>query len=217
MTDLTFVHRYTPGSDPESPVLLLLHGTGGGEDDLVPLGRSLLPGAGLLSPRGKVLENGMPRFFRRIAEGVFDLEDLRLRTVELAGFIQAARAHYGLGESKIVAVGYSNGANMAASLMLTDPRHLSAAVLIRAMVPFEPEILPDLGGVPILLSAGRRDPLVPAANTRRLVGILEAARAQVSIYWSPGGHELAADDVQAARLWLGKQSLEPAPRTVRRL
>jgi phospholipase/carboxylesterase/glyoxalase family protein len=210
MTDLGFLHRFVPGDGERSPVLLLLHGTGGNEEDLIPLGQSLLPGAAILSLRGKVLENGMPRFFRRLAEGVFDLEDLKYRTAELARFIEQARLRYALTENKFVAVGYSNGANIAASLILRDPHQLSAAILFRAMVPFEPDSLPDLSAVSIFLSAGQRDSIVPAANTRRLAEIFQAAGARVSIHWHPGGHELGSDDVEAARLWLAQQNLSAA-------
>jgi predicted esterase len=211
--DIGFVHRYIPGSGADNvPVLLLLHGTGGDEQDLIPLGQSLLAGAAILSLRGNVLERGMPRFFRRIAEGVFDLEDLKLRTGELAQFIEKARRLYGLRENKLVAVGYSNGANIAASLILRHPHHLSAAVLFRAMVPFRPDILRDLSSVSIFLSAGQRDSIVPAANTRELADIFEAAGAQVALRWHPGGHELGADDVEAAKLWLSQQKLTPISR-----
>src|SRR5918997_626608 len=145
-----FKHRFVAGSgQEEGATLLLLHGTGGNENDLLPLGRELLPGANILSPRGKVLEHGMPRFFRRLAEGVFDQEDLAFRTEELAEFIRKAIDAYDLDPDKIIAMGYSNGANIAASLMLSDPSVLRAAVLFRAMVPFEPEVLPDLSGLPV--------------------------------------------------------------------
>ncbi|MDQ3793347.1 MAG: alpha/beta hydrolase, partial [Actinomycetota bacterium] len=148
-----FVHRYFPGDS--GVTLLLLHGTGGDENDLVELGRELAPGAGILSPRGKVSEYGAARFFRRLAEGVFDQEDLVLRTHELAGFIGGAAEEYGFDHSRVVAVGYSNGANVAASLMLLHPGLVRAAALFRAMVPFEPEPVPNLSGIPIFLAAGR--------------------------------------------------------------
>jgi predicted esterase len=205
MTDLGFVHRFLPGSAATSPVLLLLHGTGGDENDLVPLGRELLPGAAILSIRGKVLENGMPRFFRRLAEGVFDLEDLKRRTDELARFIESARREYRLHENKLMAAGYSNGANIAASLILRYPRHLSGAILFRAMVPFTPDTAANLGGIPIFLSAGRRDSIIPAEDTLRLSEIFETGGAQVSIHWHNGGHELGPDDVDAARLWIAQR------------
>jgi predicted esterase len=144
----------------------------------------------------------MPRFFRRLAEGVFDLEDLKRRTEELAQFIEGAREQYDVRANKLIAVGYSNGANIAASLMLRDPHRLDAAVLFRAMVPFVPEALPDLKGVAIFLSAGQRDSIVPAANTRQLLSIFETAGASVTMHWHRGGHELGQDDLDAAKLWL---------------
>jgi predicted esterase len=173
--DLGFVHRYFPG---ESGVtLLLLHGTGGDENDLVPLGRELAPGAAILSPRGKISEYGAARFFRRLAEGVFDHEDLVFRTHELAGFIEAAAEEYGLDLSRLVAAGYSNGANIAASLMLLHPGLLRAAILLRAMVPFEPEGKPDLSGMPVFLAAGRRDQMIPPQNTEPTLTCAGATRA----------------------------------------
>jgi phospholipase/carboxylesterase len=203
MSDLGFVHRFTAGREG-APVLLLLHGTGGDENDLIPLGQALLPDAGILSVRGKVLENGMPRFFRRLAEGVFDLEDLRQRTAELAEFIDAARLEYGFAQ--LIAVGYSNGANIAASLLLTEPRHLESAVLFRAMVPFTPEKLPELGGTPIFIGAGERDAIIPAPNAKQLASMFESAGAAVTMHWHRGGHELGPDDVDAAKRWLAREA-----------
>jgi len=189
--------------------LLLLHGTGGDEQDLIPLGEALMPGAALLSPRGRVLENGMPRFFRRLAEGVFDLEDLKRRTDELARFIADASRAYGLEQDEIIAVGYSNGANIAASLLLTHPRLLSGAVLFRPMVPFVPRTAPNLTDVPVLLAAGRSDEIVPPEQTEALATILEGAGARVSIEWHDGGHELGQDDLKAAKEWL--EQWQPVP------
>jgi phospholipase/carboxylesterase len=197
-----FSHRFVPGAPGESLTLLLLHGTGGNEDDLLPLGRILAPGASLLSPRGKVLENGMPRFFRRLAEGVFDQQDLAARTDELAGWVEAAAAEYGLDRSRIVAAGFSNGANIAASLLLRRPGLLAGGVLFRAMVPFEPQALPELGGIPVLLGAGRADPIVPARNTERLAELLRSAGARVTLDWRPGGHTLSQPEVEDAARWL---------------
>jgi predicted esterase len=202
MTDAPgLVHRFEAGS-AELPALLLLHGTGGDENDLVPLGQALLPGAALLSPRGAVLERGQPRFFRRLAEGVFDLEDLHLRTAELATFVRAAATAYHLDPKRIVAVGFSNGANIAASLMLDDTRLLAGAVLLRPMVPFEPEARPNLRGVPVLISAGRADPIVPAAQVERLGVLLGEAGAAVEVRWQPGGHGLTKGDVEASSSFL---------------
>jgi predicted esterase len=203
--ELGFIHRFIPGSlTGPSVTLLLLHGTGGNESDLIPLGEELLPDAALLSPRGKVLENGMPRFFRRLSEGVFDLEDLKLRTEELTRFITEATKKYGLEDHKTIAVGYSNGANIAASILLTHPAVLAAAVLFRAMIPFVPQQSPDLQGKPILLAGGRRDPIIPPQQTAALAGIFEKAGARVSIHEHNGGHELGAGDIAAAKNWLSK-------------
>jgi phospholipase/carboxylesterase/glyoxalase family protein len=201
--ELGFVHRFVaPSAAGPGITLLLLHGTGGDENDLIPLGQELLPGAALLSPRGKALENGMPRFFRRLAEGVFDQEDLKRQTGELNRFVTSASGKYRLQDSKIIAVGYSNGANIAASILLTHPGLLSGAVLFRPMVPFRPSQPPDLRDLPVLLAAARRDQIVPPQQTSELARILEAAGARVSIHWHEGGHELGADDVAAAKQWL---------------
>ncbi len=197
-----FVHRFLPASDADSQTtLLLLHGTGGDEQDLIPLGQALMPGAAILSPRGKVLERGMPRFFRRIAEGVFDVEDLKFRAHELAQFIEDARTEYQFPE-KIIAAGYSNGANIAAGLMLLHPGLLSGGVLLRVMVPFLPESSPDLTGAKVLLAAGRQDPIIPPSGTMQLSDILTAAGADVTLHWHNGGHELGQDDIEVAREWL---------------
>ena len=200
--DLGFVHRYVPGEDESGPTLLLLHGTGGNEEDLVPLGETLAPGAAFLSPRGKVSEYGAPRFFRRLAEGVFDHEDLVFRSHELAGFVEAASEEYGFDPSKIVAVGYSNGANVAASTILLHPGLLRAAVLFRAMVPFEPEVTPDLSGMPVLIAAGRMDRMIPPDNTQRLADILLEAGADVDLRWRDTGHPLTFEEVREAKAWL---------------
>lgn len=197
-----FPHRFVPAEGGDPNTLLLLHGTGGNEDDLLPLGRMMLGNAALLSPRGKVLEHGMPRFFRRLAEGVFDEEDLISRTHELAGFVEEAAARYGLDQGRIWAVGFSNGANIAASLLLLHPGLLAGAVLLRAMVPLEPEPTPDLAGTPVYLAAGRSDPIVPAENTERLAGLLKEAGADVTLDWQPGGHGIGRPEVEAARRWL---------------
>jgi predicted esterase len=199
---LGFIHRFVPGADPAAPILLLLHGTGGDEDDLLGLGKLLLPGAGLLSPRGKVLENGAPRFFRRLAAGVFDEADLITRSAELATFVaDAARAHE-FDPGRVIAVGFSNGANIAAALLLLHPGVLRAAVLFRAMVPLTPKRMPDLSGVSVYLSAGRFDTMIPPANTEQLATMLRAAGADVSLAWTPQGHNLVPDEVDAARRWL---------------
>jgi predicted esterase/catechol 2,3-dioxygenase-like lactoylglutathione lyase family enzyme len=205
---LGFVHRYIPpnaGAElAGGTTLLLLHGTGGDEDDLLPVGRELLPGAGMLSPRGKVLERGAPRFFRRLAEGVFDQEDLAHRTQELAEFIQAAARTYNLERDGIVAVGFSNGANIAASLLLRHAGLLRGAVLFSPMVPFEPAALPRLDGTSVFIGAGRADPIAPAAQAERLATLLRDAGADVTLHWEPDGHALTRPELAAARDWMAR-------------
>ena len=199
LPDLGFIHNYVPATDRTRPPLLLLHGTGGDENDLLPFGERLAPGAALLSPRGKVSEQGAARFFRRLAEGVFDQEDLAFRTQELAEFIERARKTYGL--AKPIAFGFSNGANIAASLLLKRPEVLAGAVLLRAMTPFEPETLPDLTGIPVLMLSGAADPLVKAEDRDRLAKLLGAAGAEVTHEIIPAGHNLAPRDIAAAEQW----------------
>jgi predicted esterase len=196
-----FIHRFEPAPVAGEPTLLVLHGTGGDENDLIPLARLISPRAALLSPRGQVLENGMPRFFRRIAEGVFDLEDLALRTRELGAFVEGSAKAYGLDAGRIYAVGYSNGANVAASLMLSRPELLAGGVLLRPMVPFEPDTTPALDGKPVLLSAGRQDPIVPQGLTERLAALLQSGGADVTLAWQDTGHQLLRGELEAAARW----------------
>lgn len=198
--ELSFVHRYEPAAQPERPPLLLLHGTGGDEGDLIPLGRTIAPGAALLSPRGKVLEGGMPRFFRRLAEGVFDEDDVRKRAHELADFVEAARETYGLAAP--VAVGFSNGANIAAALLMLRPGTLAGAALLRAMVPLQSPPAAGLAGTPVLILSGVADPIVPAANTARLAAMLTGAGANVRHDTLPGGHGLTQPDVNMTKAWI---------------
>jgi predicted esterase len=205
---LGFVHHYVPpsaeGETAGGTTLLLLHGTGGDEQDLLPLGRALLPGAAMLSPRGKVLERGAPRFFRRLAEGVFDQEDLLHRTHELARFISAAVTNYELAADGIVAVGFSNGANIAASLLLRTPGVLRGAILLSPMLPFEPETLLDLHGTAVFIGAGRADPIAPAEQAERLADVLRSAGADVTLHWTTGGHGITKGEVDAAREWISQ-------------
>src|SRR6266700_8156060 len=186
-----FIHEFVPGTSTRT--LLLLHGTGGNERYLIPLARELDSRAALLSPRGKVLENGMPRFFRRVAEGVFDLDDLKKRTNELADFVAAAAQRYGFTSDNVVAVGYSNGANIAASMLLLRPEILRGAVLFRAMVPLVPENLPDLSSVRVWIGAGSEDPIIPTSETQRLVELLRSAGADVTIRLARAGRGKSKD------------------------
>ena len=197
---LDFIHEFVPGSSKRT--LLLLHGTGGNEHDLIALGREIDPVAAILSPRGKVLENGMPRFFRRLAEGIFDEEDLKRRTHELANFVAAAAQHYELAAGEIVAVGYSNGANIAASLLLLRPETLCAAILFRAMVPLVPEKPPELSSARVWIGAGNQDPIIPTSETQRLVELLRGAGADVTIRFVNAGHGLTNNEIETARDWL---------------
>jgi phospholipase/carboxylesterase len=220
-TQLGFIHRFLPSKDEGSgarmetreqgtkvfTTLLLLHGTGGNEEDLIPLAYELDQRAAILSPRGKVLENGVaPRFFRRLAEGVFDIEDLKFRTNELADFVKDASKAYDFSLQRTIAIGYSNGANIAASILLLRPEILSAAILFRAMVPLVPEILPDLTNKHIFMSSGLYDPIIPKQEAERLFGLFKKAGAKVSLNWQGSGHELTMEEVQKAKEWLHSSS-----------
>lgn len=203
--ELGFDHRFIPSTAPvaeRGPTLLLLHGTGGDGDSLLQLGYTLSPNSPLLSPTGKVREGGAPRFFRRLAEGVFDIEDLKRRTAELAVFVRDAGAAYQLDPARVVAVGYSNGANIAASLLLSGESVLAGAALFRAMVPYEPTEPPDLGNIPVLLCAGDVDPIASPTETERLGELLGAANAQVEIHREPAGHQLVMGDIRTATDWI---------------
>jgi predicted esterase len=188
--------------DNNSLTLLLLHGTGGSEDDLIPIGQMIFPSASLLSPRGKVLENGMPRFFKRLAEGVFDIEDLKIRTKQLADFVKEASNIYSFNLNKTIAVGFSNGANIAASLLLTYPETIKGAILFRAMIPFRPDNLPELSEKKVLLSAGMFDPIVSKSQTEGLLKIFQMSRAKVTLKWQQSGHDLTQMDIFNAKEWI---------------
>lgn len=201
-----FIHRFEPGSGAGARPLLLLHGTGGDENDLLQIGAMISPGSSLLSPRGRVSENGMPRFFRRMAEGVFDEADVRRRALELGTFVEEARDHHGL--SAPVAVGYSNGANIAAALLLLKPGALAGAILLRAMVPLSDPPKADLDGKPVLILSGRQDPIVPAENATRLAAMLSTAGAKVDHRVLPVGHQLSQADLTLARTWFAEMNSE---------
>ncbi len=201
MTDApSFVYRFEKASKADAPPLLLLHGTGGDENDLLQLGAMISPGSALLSPRGRVLEHGMPRFFRRLAEGVFDEQDVRKRALELGAFVEDARRRHGIAAP--VAVGFSNGANIAAALLLLKPEALAGAVLLRAMVPLSEPPRARLDGKPVLILSGQADPIVPAGNAARLSAMLSDAGANVVHKILPAGHQLSQADVRLARDWI---------------
>ena len=208
MTETAFIHRFEPAATAGSPPLLLLHGTGGDENDLLGLGRMISPTSALLSPRGRVLEHGMPRFFRRLAEGVFDEEDVRRRAQELGEFVVEARKQYGIAAP--VAVGFSNGANIAAALLLLKPDVLAGAILLRAMVPLSAPPTAELSGKPVLLLSGQADPIVPASNSTKLASLLAHAGATVTHRVLPAGHQLSQADLTLARDWIGNVAAEAA-------
>jgi len=203
-----FVHRFVPareGVEGSGIVLLLLHGTGGDENDLLQLGEMVSHGAAILSPRGRVLEGSAPRFFRRLSEGVFDVPDLKARAKELAEFIAAARDAYDLGDRPIIAVGFSNGANIAGGLLLAHGRSLQGAILLRAMLPYEPKSAPRLKGVPVLIAAGDTDPYGTPEQLERLQAVLSSGGARVTLHREPAGHNLTRGDVDAARAFLERE------------
>jgi phospholipase/carboxylesterase len=201
---LSFTHRFEPALRPDAPPLLLLHGTGGNEDDLLPLGRMVAPGAALLSPRGKVLEGDMLRFFRRVGPGVFDENDVRRNADDLADFVHQACEVYAIPPP--VALGYSNGANMSAAVLLLRPNVLAGALLLRATLPLSPPPRPDLVDKSVLILSGASDALISLDGATRLVAALTEAGADVIHRTLPVGHELSQADVSLARRWLDEQS-----------
>jgi phospholipase/carboxylesterase len=201
-----FKHIFIPG-DIGLPALLLLHGTGGDEQDLVELGKFVSPASPLLSVRGKVLENGMPRFFRRLSEGIFDLEDLKFRTNELADFVAVCRHEYGLANASVYALGYSNGANIAANMLLERPESLQGAILLRAMVTSDPAILPDLKDKQVLMLSGLMDQIIPPDNSKNLAAMLKTSGAKIDIRMKPTGHALTQSDFSDIKNWIETEIL----------
>ncbi len=206
--ELAFRHRYEPASNHSERILLLLHGTGGDENSLVGLGSMLAPDAALLSPRGNVLEGKSHRFFRRHADGILDQRDLELRTNELKEFIEGAMELYGFGKADLIAVGFSNGANILASLLFQYPGLIRGAVLLSPMMPFEPEATRDLSGTSVFLGAGRNDPLVPSEHVQRLANAFGEAGADVAVYWQDEGHRITSEEVSSATTWLTELTLQ---------
>ena len=201
--DLGFIHRFVPAEDSSSgETLIVLHGTGGDENDLIGIGQAIAPGAAIVSPRGNVLENGAPRFFKRLAEGVFDPKEVRSRAEELARFIRGAVVTYRLDPTRVFALGYSNGANIASTVMLVEPGILQGAVLFRPMLVYEPSEKSDLAGSAVFISAGRMDPIVPAPSVERLAALFESAHAEVTVKWQLAGHNLVPSEVREAAEWL---------------
>jgi phospholipase/carboxylesterase len=201
--DLGFIHRFLPAEDSShDETLVVLHGTGGDENDLIGIGQAIAPGAAIVSPRGNVLEAGAPRFFKRLAEGVFDPKEVRSRAEDLARFIRSAVVTYRLDPSRVFALGYSNGANIASTVMLVEPGILQGAILFRPMLVYEPSEKSDLTGSAVFISAGRMDPIVPVASVERLAGLFESAQAEVTLKWQLAGHHLVPSEVREAADWL---------------
>lgn len=194
-------HIFQKGNDSTKPTLLLLHGTGGTEHDLLPLSDRIDPDANILSVRGNVLENGMPRFFKRLAEGVFDEEDLIFRTKELNEFLDEAAKKYMFDRENIIAIGYSNGANIAASLLFHFKDALKGAILHHPMVPRRGLTLPDLTGKSVFIAAGTNDPISSSQESEELTSLLKDAGANVVLHWENRGHQLTMAEVEAASQW----------------
>ncbi|HEX9170844.1 MAG TPA: alpha/beta hydrolase [Roseiarcus sp.] len=203
-SELGYVHRFEPGADPNLPPILLLHGTGGSETDLLPLGREIAPRAALLSPRGNVLEGDMPRFFGRYREGLFDEDDVRRRATELSLFVDGARRAYGIAQP--VALGYSNGANIAAAVLLLHPETMAGAILLRATTPLAEPPTPDLSGIPVLILSGLNDPIIPRSGAEKLARTLAAAGARVERVELPAGHGLTQADVDRAKTFFARET-----------
>lgn len=204
---LGFIHRFLPATDPaRRATILLLHGTGGDENDLISFGQTIAPGAALLSPRGGTTENGSPRFFRRIAEGRFDPEEVRTRAADLAAFIRAAATEYKLDSDAIFALGYSNGANIASTVMFTEPSLLRGAILFRPMVVLDISEKNSLAGRSVFIAAGRLDPIVPGHQPEELATMFRDRAAAVTISWQLGGHNLTPADIREAAQWFQMQS-----------
>ena len=201
--DLGFIHRFLPAEDSShGETLVVLHGTGGDENDLIGIGQAIAPGAAIVSPRGNVLEAGAPRFFKRLAEGVFDPKEVRSRAEELARFIRGAVITYRLDPARVFALGYSNGANIASTVMLVEPGILQGAILFRPMLVYEPSEKSDLTGSAVFISAGRMDPIVPVASVERLAELSESTHAEVTLKWQLAGHNLVPSEVREAADWL---------------
>jgi phospholipase/carboxylesterase len=197
-------HLFKKGSDERKPLLLLLHGTGGNEEDLLALADMISPESAVLSVRGNVSENGMPRFFRRLAEGVFDEEDLIFRTKELNDFVDESANKYQFDRNNVVAVGYSNGANIAGSLIFHYENALKGAILHHPMVPRRGIELPDLTNLPVFIGAGKNDPICPPSETEELENLLTKAGAKVQVKWENMGHQLSRAEVEEAAEWFAK-------------
>ncbi|MEO5325407.1 alpha/beta hydrolase [Mesorhizobium sp. CC13] len=196
MSQDAYIHKLLPG-EPGSPLVFALHGTGGDENQLVGFARELVPGATVVSPRGDVSEMGAARFFRRTGEGVYDMDDLARATAKMAGFVEAHVAE--AKPSQVFALGYSNGANILASVLFAAPDRFDAVALMHPLIPFKPDVAGSLAGRRVLITAGRRDPICPPELTGRLDAYLRDAGADVRLEWHEGGHEVRPNEIEAAK------------------
>jgi len=195
------IHKFIKGTNPSRPTLLLLHGTGGDENDLLPVGKMIDQEANMLAVRGEVIENGMPRFFKRLAPGVFDEQDLMYRTSQLNDFVDQASKTYDFDRGDVIAIGYSNGANIAANMLMQIPYSLGGAILMHPMLPRKDGEIPSLKNVPILITAGNNDPIVPLASTQALKKVLDDHEGNVSLSWFKFGHKLSSEEMQFVIKW----------------
>lgn len=199
------IDYYSKGKDEKAPTLFMLHGTGGTEKDLLPVASRISPDSSVLSVRGNVLENGMPRFFKRLAEGVFDEEDLRYRTRELKNYMEEAAIKYGFERQNVVVIGYSNGANMAGSLLFHYEDVFAGAILLHPMVPLRKIPIPEMTNLPIFIGAGKNDPICPPEETKELERMLAMKNADVTVHWGNDGHQLTYAEIDAAAAWFRKR------------
>jgi phospholipase/carboxylesterase len=198
-------HIFQKGTHSNAPILVLFHGTGGTEQDLLPLAKKISPTSSVLGLRGNVSENGMPRFFKRLAEGVFDIEDLIMRTKEVNEFLDQTAEQYKFDRGNLVALGYSNGANIAASLLFHYEDAFKGAILHHPMVPRRGIELPNLAGTPVFIAAGTNDPICPPQESIDLEKLLSTAGASVTLHWENFGHQLTSHEVDAAASWFREQ------------
>jgi predicted esterase len=196
-----YTHRFVPATVPGLPTIVALHGTGGNEHDLIGLTQTIAPGCAIISPRGNVSERGMPRFFKRFAEGVFDLEDVQRRAGELASFVASAAINYQFDAKNVYALGYSNGANIAIATLLLHPQSLRGGIFLRAQTTYTPEVLPNLSGKALFIGAGRADQLIPATQSDELQQLLQRAGASTTLSWQNANHGLVQGDVEMAAGW----------------
>lgn len=197
----SFIHIYNEPLMGNTTIFLLLHGTGGDENDLIQLAKMIDPQAGILSLRGNIDENGMNRFFERKAMGVLDEESLKKETVKLYDFLNAAASEYHFKKEQLVVLGYSNGANIASSLLFHYKDAFNQGMLLHPMVPLRTVELPDLSRQRLFIGAGENDPICPPEETEELEQMLSKTGASITMYWGKDGHSLSQNELNAASMW----------------